>query len=154
MGEAHLRWLYRAYKRGELAHFPLAADMEPLEFRDAVLAILATVNATNGALFAFMNALDMPIGVVGIQVAPVMDRLRAFPHAVWFSEASTRQRIECALKFLLDLKRTHLVVIEAKEPDWPFFEHLCKYGLLRRVGTLRDAYGAGGRAAIYQSVGK
>lgn len=153
MGEAHLRWLYRAYKLGELSHFPLQPDLDPLSFRNAVMAMLATVNATNGALFAFMDA-ERPIGVVGVQVAPVMDRLRAFPHAVWFSEASPRQRVECALKFLLDLKHTHLVVIEAKEPDWRFFEHLCKYGLLRRVGTLRDAYGAGGRAAIYQSVGK
>ena len=50
--------------------------------------------------------------------------------------------------------KTHLVVIECQEADWRFFQHLCKYGVLRRVGTLRDAYGEGKRSAIYQSVGK
>lgn len=154
MGESHLRYLYRAYKRGELPDFPLPGDLGPAEFQSHILTVFQALADRGGELFVFINLHDEPIGLVGVQRQSIYDRTRAFPHAVWFQEGTARQRLECGLRFLLSLKKTSLVVIEAKEPNWRYFEHLCKYGLLRRVGTLRDAYGSGGRTAIYQGVGK
>ncbi len=151
MGDGHLRYLWRAYKRGELADFPLPPDLDPVQFQAQIVGFIAPFA---GDVMVFVNHAEEPVGLTIVSYQTIYERRRAFPHAIWFQEATPRQRLECALRFLLDLKKTNLVVIEAKQPYWPFFEHLCLYGALRRVGTLRDAYGAGGRTAIYQGVGK
>ena len=148
----HLRYLWRAYKRGELeGHLPLAQDLDVQAFPPAAIALMAPFP---GELLMAINMRDEPVGMAVVTYSQTYDRRRAFPHVIWFKEATGRQRLEITLRFLLNLKKTNLVVIEAKQPYWPFFEHLCKYGVLRRVGTIRDAYGAGGRTAIYQGVGK
>ncbi len=123
-------------------------------FRAAITDMLAALVHAGGDVLMFVNLHEEPIGMVGVTYGKTGERVRAFPHAVWFQEGTARQRLEVSLRFLLNLKKTHLVVIEAREADWRFFQHLCKYGAIRRVGTIRDAYGEGKRAAIYQSVGK
>lgn len=97
---------------------------------------------------------EIPVGLAGVHHTIIADRRRAYPHFQWFKEASPRVRVECALRFLIDLKAIAFVVIETAEPNWRFFDHLCCYGALRRAGTLRHAYGEGQPAAIYQSVGQ
>jgi hypothetical protein len=154
VSEGHLRYLWRAYRRDELRHFPLPPDLDPSQFREQITALLAALVEAGGAVLMFVNKDEIPIGMVGVTYGKTQDRIRAFPHAVWFQEGTARQRLEVSLRFLLNLKKTHLVVIECMEADWRFFQHLCKYGVLRRVGTIRDAYGEGKRSAIYQSVGK
>lgn len=132
----------------------MAPGLDPAGFELAMGSVLQLMLANNGEANVFVNLHEEPIGLIATQYATVYGRRRAFPHAWWFKEGTARQRLECSLRFLLNLKKTNLIVIEATEANWLFFEHLCKYGLLRRVGTLRDAYGAGGRSAIYQGVGK
>lgn len=83
----------------------------------------------------------------------------AMPHVVWFPEASSRNRLELGLKLFMSLKKQHLVLINIvsqkgeKSADVRFHEHLCKYGVLRRVGTIRDYYGADVNNVLFQSVG-
>jgi len=122
-----------------------------LSFPPAVVALIAPFQ---GDLLMAVNLADEPVGLAIVTYSQTYDRRRAFPHVIWFKEATARQRLEITLRFLLKLKKSNLVVIEAKQPYWPFFDHLCKYGALRRVGTIKYAYGADGKTAIYQGIGK
>jgi hypothetical protein len=146
-----MRYLWRAYRRGELPDMPV--DLDIPAFQAKIMEVMARV-LLSGEMIMFVNHQEEPVGMATISYQSVHERRRAFPHFWWFTEGKPRQRLEIVLRFLLNLKKANLVVIEAKEANWPFFEHLCKYGVLRRVGTIRDAYGAGGRSAIYQGVGK
>ena len=76
---------------------------------------------------------------------------RAYPTVWWFPEASPRNRIELSVKFLIELKAEFLVLIPVQEQEVAHFLHLCKYGLLRKVGTIRE-YFPGGKAILFQSV--
>lgn len=152
--ESHLRWLWRAYARDELGQM-IPPGLEPRAFREAFLNAAATAIHAGCDLEVLLGGPDkIPMGLAGVQFAIVGGRRRAYPHFTWFKEATPRVRVECALRFILDLKATAFVVIETAEPNWRFFEHLCCYGALRRAGTLKHAYGEGEPAAIYQSVGQ
>ncbi len=53
--------------------------------------------------------------------------------------------------FIIELKAEFLVLIPSKEHEVAYFSHLCKYGLLRKVGTIRE-YFSDGKAVLFQSV--
>lgn len=129
--------------------------LDPRTFRESFLAAVAGAIQTGCDLEVLIAGRDkIPVGLAGLQFAMVGGRRRAYPHFTWFREATPRIRLESALRFLLDLKATAYVVIETAKPNWRFFDHLCCYGALRRAGTLKDAYGEGEPAAIYQGVGQ
>src|SRR3990172_8443150 len=81
---------------------------------------------------------EIPIGLC----AMTMSQGQAWPHVFWFPEATIRGRLECTLKFLVALKEKVNVVIPSPSGDVAFFDHLCKYGVLRRIGTGRGWFGA------------
>ena len=97
----------------------------------------------------------IPVVLVSIEYAGAV----ATPHAVWFPEASPRNHLELGLKLFMSLKKQHLVLTNIrsrkgeKSADVKFHEHLCKYGVLRRVGTIRDYYEANVNSVVFQSVG-
>lgn len=97
----------------------------------------------------------IPVELISIEYSDTV----AAPHVVWFPEASPRNRLELGLKLFMSLKKQHLVLINIvsrkgeKSADVRFHEHLCKYGVLRRVGTIRDRYGANVNSVLFQSVG-
>lgn len=95
----------------------------------------------------------IPIGVVTVAFRQHPNlRRQAEPHVYWFPEATGRNKIEATLKFIVDLKADHLVIVIAKPADWRFFDHLCKYGALRRVGTIRGFLASGESVGYYQGV--
>ena len=76
---------------------------------------------------------------------------RAYPTVWWFPEAAPRNKIELPIMFLIALKAEFLVLIPSKEHEVAYFSHLCNYGLLRKVGTIRE-YFPDGKAVLFQSV--
>ncbi len=76
---------------------------------------------------------------------------RAYPNVWWFPEATPRNKIELSVKFLIELKAEFLVLIPSKEHEVAYFSHLSYYGLLRKVGTIRE-YFPDGKAILFQSV--
>lgn len=73
----------------------------------------------------------MPAGIIyGIWAGPMV----LLGDMTWFPWASKRNVIECSLKFLRDIDL--YVVGYSSTDDKDFFVHLCKYGVIRRVGTL------------------
>lgn len=97
------------------------------------------------------NTLNGKIPVALISIA--YDAHRAYPHAVFFPEATDRLRLEIGVKFLIELKKQNLVLIDSREATTGYFRHLCRYGLLRAVGKIRDYYAKGEDAMWFQSRG-
>ena len=90
---------------------------------------------------------------VGLAVVRYHDEDKvAWPHAVWFPEASARNKMEITVAFLVQLKKSAEVLITSEEKNKLYFKHLCKYGVIRRVGKLHEWFGGEGRM-LFQSVG-
>lgn len=144
--------VYAAYKRGGLV---LAAepDLEPESFGLMFGRwLMQVISDGSQAIIISAKAPEvMPVGLVIIDYQGVT----AYPDVHWFPEASPRNRLECMLYLMLELKKEHMVffTVAKDETDWKFLMHLCKYGVLRPVGTIRDHGGEGEHATLFQSVG-
>lgn len=150
--DVHFPYLYVAYKRGVFSHLGEMPDgLSPSEFKKYMLAAAGRVLEAGGELFVFIAKTpygEMPVGLV---VAHIMD-IRLEPHVFWFHEASARNRLECALKWILDMKSKYALFIWCKEPDWKFFNHLGKYGAVRCVGKYRNFPHLNADAFLFQGV--
>jgi hypothetical protein len=91
----------------------------------------------------------IPVGMISI----AYQENRAYPHAIWFPEASARIRLEIGVKFIVELKKTHLVLITAEMPDIHYFRHLSRYGLLKAVGKIQGYTATGDDVMMFQSAG-
>lgn len=56
----------------------------------------------------------------------------------WFPWATGRRRIEASVALFNAVRRQAVVMVPCPQKDVPFFTHLAKYGVLRRVGTIHD----------------
>ena len=159
LSEEHFPYAWAAYRRGSFNGSPLfPADMNVVEFTaklDDFRVEMICMGHEVGIWLARKGEETIPVGLVSIEYSDIM----AIPHFVWFPEASSRNHLELALKFHMNLKKQHLVLINLvsrkgeKSVDVKFNEHLCKYGVLRRVGTIRDYYGTDVNGVLFQSVG-
>lgn len=90
---------------------------------------------------------EIPVAMISI----AYQEHRAYPHAVWFPEASPRLRLEIGLKFLVQLKENNLVLIYAKDETVRYFRHMCRYGVLKAVGKIQSYHAKGDDAMLFQS---
>lgn len=90
----------------------------------------------------------IPVGVVSLDLF----QGRAWPHVIWFPEASPRNKVECGLQFLMSLKTDVSAMIIAAPINVHLYDHLCKYGVIRKVGTLRGYYDDA-NGFLYETVG-
>lgn len=129
--------------------------MEPDSFKQTLMNLAINVIRANGEVTVLIGRTphgEIPIGiVVTVLMAGGNHSPCAAPHVQWFPEASARNKLECAARFLVDLKENVNVGFTAAEPDWPFYAHLCKYGILRPVGKYRKWFTDGGDAMFYQA---
>ena len=92
-------------------------------------------------------------GRIGIGLVTVArDANKLYPHVVWFPEATMRNRLESAARFLVEIKKMGVVLIYTIEAEARFFYHLGKYGILRPVGKIRGYFPDGGDSMLFQSV--
>jgi len=136
--DEHLKWLWAAYKRGVFSHLPeFPEDMEAAEFKSAVLAVIGNVLKGGGEAWMAMNEDGKPVGfAVGIKCGYTGME----PHLFWFPEATTRNKLEIALKWILEHKAHYRLFLWARPKDWKFFDHMCKYGAIRTVGKYRGFF--------------
>lgn len=149
----HMAYLWAGYREGSLAW---EQGLKPQQFRQLVEDLTAAVIQGGGDVYTMMGQTPrgrIPVGIMttdkveGPEIKPIYH-----PHAFWFSWASPRNKLECAAKFLIDLKKNGNIEIRSDARYWPFFQQLCNYGILRPVGKFR-AYLADGRdVMVYQSV--
>ena len=154
MRESHFPWLWAAYKRGVFGNdFP--QDLNSAGFTALLAGELEGLIRAGGDAYVLMAPTKrgvIPVGVALVVKGAVKSgHNQGEPFAYWFPEASPRNRLECTLKGLIDLKKDLVVRIHAPRPVWRFLDHLCKYGVIRRVGTVRGWY-LDGDAGEWQGV--
>ncbi len=121
--------------------------MSPGEFNDT-LTDLVFKNVREGREFYVMRAGSVVVGSVLVE-GPGYHRNAEFQ---WFPEASPRNKLECAVRVLLEIKKGHLLMFTVGEGrDMVFLGHLCKYGVMRRVGTVRRYLEDGSDAGLFQT---
>ena len=142
----HFPYIWAAAKRGVFDIEDATVD----EFKGELTQLLTELIERGGGAYiglARKGKKDIPICLCLIE----FNHNRAYPNVFWFPEASPRNKIELSVKFLIDLKLQSLVLIPVEEQEVAHFLHLCKYGLLRKVGTIKK-YFSDGKAVLFQSV--
>lgn len=126
----HMPYLWAAYRRGVFEW--IAPELTPKEFEAAFEASMADLLAIGGD--AFVLTAKTAKGVIPVGLADlVVHHGQGWPHVLWFPESTLRIRLECAARFFT-IGQINLVVAALPE-DVALFDHLCKYGVLRRIGT-------------------
>lgn len=119
-----------------------AAVVDTLGPRDWVVTLIA--DTKDGRL---------PVGCVSA-MNPLGTRLVTIADVLWFPWASSRNCLESMVHFINETRDDYTIMEYADEREAHtkgFFETLCKYAVMRRVGTVHDLYGSGNSAALYQS---
>lgn len=99
-------------------------------------------------LFAPGHREGQPVGVV----TAVMDEQGNVKlQAVWMPWATPRNILEASLYMVRDLARDWNLLIYAPFETRHFFERLCNFGVLNKVGHVKRYFGGEGRAVLFQS---
>lgn len=142
-----------AYKGGTFSHLKeVPPDLSPADFTKVMYAIVGDTLRNGGEIWTFIASTPrgaIPVGMVTASISPAGNAME--PHVLWFPQASPRNRIECALKWIIDMKAKYALFLWCKERDWKFYDHLGKYGAVRCVGKYRNFPG-GGDAFLFQGV--
>jgi hypothetical protein len=149
--EKHEPYVWAAYKRGALDFLEEGLDQKAFDRK--FWEYLDMIERAGSELYAVLGKVEghgtIPIGIVGVHY----DGNTAFPHVDWFPEATPRLKIEAGVIFIHGLKSKFMVLIIGPQEWEPYWKHLGHYGLLRKVGTLKDYYGKDKHAGFFQSVG-
>lgn len=113
-----------------------APDLDRDAFTVEAILKIQGIMRSDGEVFSLVAPTrhgPIPVGVV------VEFRWYGYwwPHADWFPEASPRNRVEAAVSFFAATKAERPKIVACEMQYVPFFDHVCKYGVLRPVGTLR-----------------
>lgn len=139
-----VRFVWAAYKQGALASMGEdfeAGDMDPKEF--AVRFHQEIFDNYAGSWAVFPSKKEKPCGLILGFYSHPEPRLSPFMivgDIIWFPWATPRNRIECAVKFFSEIRKTIPMVEYANEKARPFFEMMAKHGIIRRVGTMHNVY--------------
>lgn len=122
-------------------------DMTKEEFQEQAFRTIASAGV------AYLLEGPSPKGPVPVGIAlGQLVRHRIEPSFHWFSWARPRQKIECAVHFINEVRRSQLVVVPAPRADWPFWERICRHGIMKRIGKSEDFIGWGEDGMIFQSL--
>lgn len=135
-----MKYLYASWRLGKLSGFgDLVIDGDtPEAFTDSMVSYLVQRAQVAYTMIARPPGRDvMPVGMV-FGVVPIYGKqLMLIGNFTWFPWASRRNRLEATVH-LLNQMRQEWVLVGLADNDVPFFEHVCRYGVARRVGTLFD----------------
>lgn len=152
-----VRWLWAAWRKGDLAEFianaravGLAPPADTRASFDAWVAGL--VSSFEVYAIAAPNPQapkDEPLVIVGLVG---IDRVHAafMPRFWWMSWATARNKIEGSVRFLVDTRKEGVVLFH--ERDETFMKHMARYHLTRRVGFIPRYYHDRATAHIWRSI--
>lgn len=146
-----MKYLYAAWRLGARPLDAISCVNTPEAFTEAFAEHASVRYQVAYTLVATPPNRDtMPVGVVfgikpfyGAAVLWVGD-------FIWFPWASQRNKLETAVHFMNQMRKDTTVLGFAEPSAIPFFEHICRYGVGRRAGTLFDVFDEGPRA-VYQT---
>lgn len=119
--------------------------MKPTEFKTRTLDLIESVDLAY-TLLAPTDRGEIPVGLMICAV----NGHRLQPHVLWFAWASPRNRLESVVNFINEMRKIWNIGISVEAGDWEFFTHVCRHGILERIGKWKG-YFTDGDAMLYQS---
>ncbi|KKL53557.1 hypothetical protein LCGC14_2274250 [marine sediment metagenome] len=92
---------------------------------------------------------DVPIGLLGAD----REDHRIWPHMIWFAWASPRNKLECALRFITDMRTDNIIYVWDRDEDHMFWVRMAQYGVLRIVGKSEGHWTDGATSVLWRSQG-
>jgi len=115
-------------------------------FKSGLERVLATFN-THYLMLARSEGEPRPVGMIGA----IDGGYRIEPHALWFPWATPRNKLESWLNFLNKIRVTRLAIVYVPEKEISIYQHLERYGVIQRRGTISRFFEDGQFAAIFQT---
>jgi hypothetical protein len=145
-----MKYLYAAWRKGAKPLDVIQAET-PEEFTEAFADHAAKRYQIAYTMLATPPGKDnMPVGVV-FGIKPFYDQpVMWIGDFLWFPWASTRNKLEAAVHFFNQMRKECTIIGFCEPVAIPFFEHICRYGVMRRAGTVFDLFEEGARA-IFQT---
>jgi hypothetical protein len=134
-----VQWIYAAYRKGAFPEWP--DGLSPKEFSARFLEICGgdddfwILHAPDSRPQEHTHSL-IPVGLAVGQY----DEHRLFPIVRWFPWASARNRLETSVGFINELRRQFLLLFYIRVAEERFYEHLMRYGIIRRVGKIPNYF--------------
>jgi len=144
--------------RFNIIHPIFEQEMTQKDFKEAVEWFLASNNLTP---FTFFAEVKGKMQAVGTAFFWIRGRVMQTENLIWFPWAKKRNILESYVNFVTKMRstihpesnRTLMILEFALEKDKNFFDHVCSYGIMRRVGTSYEVY-PDQKSCIYESIGK
>lgn len=147
-----VKYLFAAWRMGHLSFDDFNPDgMTAEAFVEAFATYIASRFQVAYTLIAKAPGKGtIPVGVV-FGIIPLHGKPVVWcGDFTWFPWASPRNKLESTVHFMNQMRREWLVLGFADMGTVPFFEHVCRYGVLRRVGTVFDML-IEGPTAVFQT---
>ncbi len=123
--------LYAAYKKGKIEDSPFPEGLEPLEFSKVLDSIIGT-----SKLITFRDRHELPKVFISVAKGPP-----DVAHAVWMPWTTPREKLEIGVLFFSGMSSASKIATIVQESTLPYFERLCRYGILRKVGHIENMFG-------------
>lgn len=145
-------WLWVAYVKGGFHSLPRGMAKSELmtALADRYAGASEVYILTAKSKEAGRNGSLDPVGLV----ATLSDGYTVRPKVEWFPMSSNRNKIEATLKWLHEMRKTRMPVFHVTPEDQPFFAHMCRYGVARLIGQVKNHTAPGVDAWEYQGVYK
>lgn len=131
----------------------LPEGMDAMTFNAWFTSVLMPIIEGGGEVITLVGRTveygEIPVGVATLEYHGQI----AYPHHIWYPDASPRNKLEITLAFLLELKKSYVGFVMVEKKNENFFRHLGKFGVLRKVGKLYDWFGPKDHATLFQTVG-
>ena len=124
MAAEDIRYLWGAYVMGDIGEF-FPKNMNPTQFTEMFFDAADRFDMEH-----IVQVKGRPIGLIIAHV----NEFKFEPHAVWFNWATPRQILQGSAKYLDKMRRDRWGLIHVPEEFRGFMLHLCKYGIVRKVG--------------------
>ena len=139
------RWLWAAYVKGSFPEKTFPAGLEIEEFDKVVDKQVETLDE------AYILEIDeRPVGLVGVFFNPRYGYIE--PHVIWFEWATSRNKVETAVKFIDKMRKKIPIMLIVDEDVKNFFTHIERHGIIKRIGTSQEAMGQ--KKLLFESRGK
>ncbi len=136
------KYAWAAYKKGCLVDMAgpfVDTGMQPDQFKQTFETTVLTRYHGAWTLFAESKKGFLPVGIVFAFYSHAEHPLSPFMiigDMVWFPWATPRNKIESAVNFFDQIRKTVPMVDYAHgDTNKRFFETICRHGIMRRVGT-------------------
>jgi len=145
-----MKYVYAAWKLGETPLDAIIAE-SPEEFTAQFGEHIALRYGHAFTMLAAPPGRDfMPVGVV-FGITPFFGKpVMWLGDFIWFPWASKRNKIETGVHLFNQMRKEVTVFGFAEPESISYFEHICRYGVMRRAGTVFDMT-QDGPMAIFQT---